>query len=58
MVGIELACNRGSRRGIFSDENIFNDILPHEPRLQASSIQTVRIQILSIGSFDYNCAIQ
>ena len=50
-VGLELACNGSSCVGIFSNANIFNDIPPHKPRLQASSSSTVRILILSI-SFD------
>ena len=36
-VGLELAAN------------IFNEISPHEPRLQASCSPTVRIRILSIA---------
>ena len=52
----ELACNRGSCGGIFSNANIFDDIPPHEPRLQASSIPTVRIRILSIRDLRVNVA--
>ena len=47
-IELELACNRGSCGAILSHANIFNDIPPHELRLQASSSSIPRIRILSI----------
>ena len=44
---LELACNRGSCGTIFSHANIFNDISPHEPPLQASSSSMLSIRIWS-----------
>ena len=42
---LELACSQSLCRTIVSPANIFNDILPHEPRLQASSSSMPRIRI-------------
>ena len=44
-IGLELPRNKGPGGGIFSNANIFNDIPPHEPLLQASSSPIMRIQI-------------
>ena len=44
-IGLELPCNKGPGGGIFSNANIFNDIPPHEPLLQASSSPILRIRI-------------
>ena len=47
-VGMEPACNQGPCGGISLKQIFaFENIPPHEPRLQASSILTVRIGILS-----------
>ena len=49
-IELELACNRGSCGAIFPHANIFNDIPPHKPPLQASSSSIPRIRILSIDN--------
>ena len=51
-IELELACNRGSCWATFLHANIFNDISPHAPPLQASSISIPRIRIWCIQHFD------
>ena len=48
-IELELACNRGSLMAIFSHANIFNDIPPHEPPLQASSSSTENTNMVYQG---------
>ena len=45
---MELACNGDSKGGISSNMFAFENILPHEPSLQNSSISTARTRMCSI----------
>ena len=51
-IELELACNRGSCGATISHANIFNDISPHAPPLQASSSSIPRIRIWCAQHFD------